>query len=58
MILTYVGSTPGAAALSTDSGVTWSPDYGAPTNVTGGKVALSADGDTGNCSASFSGKRF
>ncbi|KAL0950944.1 hypothetical protein HGRIS_007696 [Hohenbuehelia grisea] len=33
-------------ALSTDSGATWSQDYGAADNVTGGKVALSADGDT------------
>ncbi|KAJ7102200.1 hypothetical protein B0H15DRAFT_813586 [Mycena belliarum] len=33
-------------ALSYDSGNTWSQDYGAADNVTGGKVALSADGDT------------
>ncbi|KAI0793439.1 Oligoxyloglucan reducing end-specific cellobiohydrolase [Abortiporus biennis] len=33
-------------ALSSDSGATWSQDYGAADNVTGGKVALSADGDT------------
>ncbi|KAH9486753.1 Xyloglucanase [Psilocybe cubensis] len=33
-------------ALSTDSGATWSQDYGAADNVSGGKVALSADGDT------------
>ncbi|KAI0067706.1 Oligoxyloglucan reducing end-specific cellobiohydrolase [Artomyces pyxidatus] len=33
-------------ALSTDSGNTWSQDYGAPDDVEGGKVALSANGDT------------
>ncbi|KAI0078942.1 Oligoxyloglucan reducing end-specific cellobiohydrolase [Panus rudis PR-1116 ss-1] len=33
-------------ALSTDSGATWSADYGAADNVSGGKIALSADGDT------------
>ncbi|TFY66171.1 hypothetical protein EVG20_g4923 [Dentipellis fragilis] len=33
-------------ALSTDSGNTWSPDYGAADGVNSGKVALSADGDT------------
>ncbi|KAF9270407.1 Oligoxyloglucan reducing end-specific cellobiohydrolase [Marasmius fiardii PR-910] len=33
-------------ALSSDSGATWSQDYGAPENVGGGKVAISADGDT------------
>ncbi|KAK7694577.1 hypothetical protein QCA50_001763 [Cerrena zonata] len=33
-------------ALSTDSGKTWSQDYGAADGVSGGKVALSADGDT------------
>ncbi|EMD41812.1 glycoside hydrolase family 74 protein [Gelatoporia subvermispora B] len=33
-------------ALSTDSGNTWSQDYGAADNVSGGKVALSANGDT------------
>ncbi|CAL1695971.1 unnamed protein product [Somion occarium] len=33
-------------ALSTDSGKTWSQDYGAADNVSGGKIALSADGDT------------
>lgn len=33
-------------ALSTDYGMTWSQDYGAPDNVNGGKVAFSADGDT------------
>ncbi|KAF8167921.1 hypothetical protein B0H34DRAFT_37727 [Crassisporium funariophilum] len=33
-------------ALSTDSGATWSQDYGAADNVSGGKVAFSADGDT------------
>ncbi|KAF8973745.1 hypothetical protein BDZ97DRAFT_1912214 [Flammula alnicola] len=39
-------STGKQVALSSDSGVTWSQDYGAADNVTGGKVALSADGDT------------
>ncbi|KAF8898537.1 hypothetical protein BD779DRAFT_1666368 [Infundibulicybe gibba] len=33
-------------ALSTDSGATWSQDFGAADNVSGGKVALSANGDT------------
>ncbi|KAK0465381.1 uncharacterized protein EV420DRAFT_1637520 [Desarmillaria tabescens] len=33
-------------AISTDSGATWSQDYGAADNVSGGKVAFSADGDT------------
>lgn len=33
-------------ALSTNSGTTWSQDYGAADGVSGGKVALSADGDT------------
>lgn len=33
-------------AISTDSGATWAQDYGAADNVTGGKVAFSADGDT------------
>lgn len=33
-------------AISADSGATWSQDYGAADNVTGGKVAFSADGDT------------
>ncbi|KAF7986250.1 hypothetical protein HWV62_38723 [Athelia sp. TMB] len=37
-------STGKQVALSTDSGVTWQ-DYGAADNVTGGKVALSANGD-------------
>ncbi|KAL5533885.1 hypothetical protein ACEPAG_345 [Sanghuangporus baumii] len=33
-------------AISTDSGATWSQDYGAADGVNGGKVAFSADGDT------------
>lgn len=33
-------------AISTDSGATWSQDYGAPDYNYGGKVAFSADGDT------------
>ncbi|KAG8955411.1 hypothetical protein FRC04_008762 [Tulasnella sp. 424] len=32
-------------ALSTDSGASWNQDYGAPTGIAGGKVALSAQGD-------------
>ncbi|KZP32381.1 carbohydrate-binding module family 1 protein [Athelia psychrophila] len=32
-------------AISTDSGATWNQDYGAADNVTGGKVAFSANGD-------------
>ncbi|TFK76921.1 Oligoxyloglucan reducing end-specific cellobiohydrolase [Pluteus cervinus] len=39
-------STGKQVALSTDSGATWSQDYGAPDNASGGKVAFSADGDT------------
>ncbi|KAF4623544.1 hypothetical protein D9613_001966 [Agrocybe pediades] len=39
-------STGKQVALSTDSGATWNQDYGAADNTTGGKVALSADGDT------------
>ncbi|KAF9457081.1 Oligoxyloglucan reducing end-specific cellobiohydrolase [Collybia nuda] len=34
------------AALSTDSGATWFPHSGAADNVSGGKVAISADGTT------------
>ncbi|KAF8649812.1 hypothetical protein AX16_005577 [Volvariella volvacea WC 439] len=33
-------------AFSSDSGATWSQHYGAPDNVNGGKVAISADADT------------
>ncbi|KAF5377695.1 hypothetical protein D9615_005239 [Tricholomella constricta] len=33
-------------ALSYDSGASWSPHYGAADNVSGGKVAISADGAT------------
>ncbi|KAI0639337.1 hypothetical protein C8Q77DRAFT_1044471 [Trametes polyzona] len=40
------GSQGKQVAISTDSGKTWSQDYGAPDNVGGGKVALSANGDT------------
>ncbi|KAI0651786.1 hypothetical protein C8Q79DRAFT_898736 [Trametes meyenii] len=40
------GSQGKQIALSTDSGNTWSQDYGAPDDVGGGKAALSADGDT------------
>ncbi|KAH9944442.1 uncharacterized protein BXZ73DRAFT_87336 [Epithele typhae] len=40
------GSQGKQIALSSNSGSTWYQDYGAPDNVGGGKVALSADGDT------------
>ncbi|KAI0724491.1 hypothetical protein C8T65DRAFT_734111 [Cerioporus squamosus] len=40
------GSQGKQVAISNDSGVTWSQDYGAPDGVAGGKVAVSADGDT------------
>ncbi|KAG7450325.1 Oligoxyloglucan reducing end-specific cellobiohydrolase [Guyanagaster necrorhizus] len=44
---TGLRSTTGKqVAISTDSGATWSQDYGAADNVSGGKVAFSADGDT------------
>lgn len=33
-------------AISSDFGVTWNQDFGAPDNVNGGKVAYSADADT------------
>lgn len=39
-------STGKQVAISTDSGTTWSQDYGAADNVTSGKVAFSANGDT------------
>ncbi|KAK0456252.1 hypothetical protein EV421DRAFT_1886703 [Armillaria borealis] len=39
-------STGKQVAISTDSGTTWSQDTGAPDNVSGGKIAISADGDT------------
>lgn len=39
-------STGKQVAISTDSGATWSQDSGAPDNVSGGKIAMSADGDT------------
>ncbi|KAL0580288.1 hypothetical protein V5O48_001705 [Marasmius crinis-equi] len=42
-------------ALSSDSGATWSQHYGAPENVGGGKVALSADGTTVLWSTSSNG---
>ncbi|THU94834.1 Oligoxyloglucan reducing end-specific cellobiohydrolase [Dendrothele bispora CBS 962.96] len=42
-----IGITSGKqVALSSDSGQTWSQDFGAADNVNGGKVALSADADT------------
>ncbi|KAI0778119.1 hypothetical protein BD413DRAFT_465545 [Trametes elegans] len=40
------GSQGKQVAISTDSGSTWSQDYGAPDDIAGGKVAISADGDT------------
>ncbi|KAI8995567.1 hypothetical protein BD414DRAFT_479908 [Trametes punicea] len=40
------GSQGKQVAISTDSGTTWSQDYGAPDYVAGGKVAISANGDT------------
>ncbi|CDO72307.1 Glycoside Hydrolase Family 74 / Carbohydrate-Binding Module Family 1 protein [Trametes cinnabarina] len=40
------GSQGKQVAISTDSGNTWSQDYGAPDDVAGGKVAISANGDT------------
>jgi len=39
------GSTEKQVALSTDSGATWSQHPGLADNLSGGKVALSADGD-------------
>ncbi|EIN14753.1 hypothetical protein PUNSTDRAFT_48495 [Punctularia strigosozonata HHB-11173 SS5] len=39
-------STGKQVALSSDSGATWNQDYGAADNVSGGKVAFSADADT------------
>ncbi|KAI5117689.1 hypothetical protein M0805_003479 [Coniferiporia weirii] len=42
-------------AISTDSGTSWSQDYGAADNVTGGKVAFSANADTVLWSTSSNG---
>ncbi|KAI0321694.1 hypothetical protein OF83DRAFT_1161676 [Amylostereum chailletii] len=42
----FLSSSSKQVALSTDSGTTWSQDYGAADGVAGGKVALSANGDT------------
>ncbi|KAK0246051.1 hypothetical protein EDD85DRAFT_944431 [Armillaria nabsnona] len=39
-------STGKQVAISTDSGATWSQDSGAADNVSGGKIAISADGNT------------
>ncbi|KAJ3564253.1 hypothetical protein NP233_g8414 [Leucocoprinus birnbaumii] len=39
-------STGKQVAISTDSGATWNQHYGAPDNVNGGKVAISANADT------------
>nr|QCR98305.1 GH74 xyloglucanase [Ganoderma applanatum] len=39
------GSQGKQIAISSDSGATWSQDYGAADGVAGGKIALSADGD-------------
>ncbi|KAI0704899.1 hypothetical protein BC835DRAFT_1410239 [Cytidiella melzeri] len=57
--LDYAGNTPTTlvrvgnsatggpqVAISTDSGTTWNIDYGAAAGVAGGKVAISANGDT------------
>lgn len=40
------GSQGKQIAISSDSGATWSQDYGAPDGTAGGKIAVSADGDT------------
>jgi len=48
-------STGLQVALSTNSGATWNQDYGAAANVTGGKVALSANGDIVLWSSSSNG---
>ncbi|KAJ8495839.1 hypothetical protein ONZ51_g1485 [Trametes cubensis] len=40
------GSQGKQVAISSDGGNTWSQDYGAPDDVAGGKVAISANGDT------------
>lgn len=48
-------STGRQVALSYDSGYTWSQDYGAADNITGGHVALSADADTVLWSTSSNG---
>ncbi|KXN89852.1 Xyloglucanase [Leucoagaricus sp. SymC.cos] len=39
-------STGKQVAISSDYGVTWNQHYGAPDNVSGGKVAISANADT------------
>ncbi|KAJ3823892.1 hypothetical protein F5878DRAFT_532412 [Lentinula raphanica] len=49
------GSTLQQVAVSTDSGNTWNIDYGAALNVTGGKVAYSANADTVLWSSSTNG---
>ncbi|KAH7915355.1 hypothetical protein BJ138DRAFT_120771 [Hygrophoropsis aurantiaca] len=48
-------STTPQVALSTDGGMTWTPDAGAPTTATGGHVALSANGNTVLWSTSSTG---
>ncbi|RPD82611.1 Oligoxyloglucan reducing end-specific cellobiohydrolase [Lentinus tigrinus ALCF2SS1-7] len=40
------GSQGKQVAISNDGGATWAQDYGAPDDVAGGKIAVSADGDT------------
>ncbi|TBU35178.1 Oligoxyloglucan reducing end-specific cellobiohydrolase [Dichomitus squalens] len=40
------GSQGKQVAISNDSGATWSQDYGAADDVAGGKIAVSANGDT------------
>ncbi|KIP12012.1 carbohydrate-binding module family 1 protein [Phlebiopsis gigantea 11061_1 CR5-6] len=42
-------------AISPDSGTTWNLDYGSPDGVSGGKVAISADGDIVLWSSSSNG---
>ncbi|KAJ3933601.1 MAG: hypothetical protein NXY57DRAFT_959796 [Lentinula lateritia] len=49
------GSTLQQVAVSTDSGNSWNIDYGAALNVTGGKVAYSANADTVLWSSSTNG---
>ncbi|KAI0348095.1 family 74 glycoside hydrolase [Trametopsis cervina] len=49
------GTAGPQVAISTDSGNTWNLDYGSPTGVSGGKVAISADGDTVLWSTSANG---
>ncbi|QRV77897.1 glycoside hydrolase family 74 protein [Ceratobasidium sp. AG-Ba] len=45
-IAIWLNNNHSQIALSTDSGATWNQDYGAIDGDYGGKIALSADGDT------------